>query len=302
MLTTASKHGYSGCLLPSAVVLLGLLGTGAWLLSPAGSGPAARAQEPGPADGSGRPRPSSVKFDLVASNHMVVSAKVNGQGPYRLVFDLGAPITLLGNKAAEESGAIDKKAPRSFLMGMRGEGEIQTLEVGTLTASQIPVVVLDHPTLKALGGFLGKPLDGIMGFTFFARYRTTIDYQAQVMTFESVNFQVRDLLQDLPERLAGPRIARRRILAPAGVWGLTLGEPVGDGAGVAIQTVRPGTPAATAGLRAGDVLTGLDGRWTTTVADVYAAAQAVEGTGPVEVVVRRSGVEERLSVRPAVGF
>ncbi len=110
-------------------------------------------------------------------------------------------------------------------MGMRGEGEIQTLEVGTLTATKIPVVVLDHPTLKALSGFLGRPLDGIIGFTFFARYRTTIDYQARLMTFEPVNYKVRDLIKDLPDRLAGPKIAKRRVLAPAGVWGLTLGEP-----------------------------------------------------------------------------
>jgi len=288
--------------LATAATSLGIIVAGVWWSGLVGLGLPAFAQDPGPADGSSRPKPSSVPFDLVASNHMVVRAKVNGQGPYRLVFDLGAPITLLGNKAAEGSGVIDKQAPKSFLMGMRGEGEIQTLEVGGLTASKIPVVVLDHPTLKALGGFLGRPLDGIMGFTFFARYRTTIDYQARVMTFEPVNYEVRNLLKDLPDRLAGPRVAKRRVLAPAGVWGLTLGEPVGDGEGVTIRTVRPATPAANAGLRPGDVLTNLDGRWTASVADVYAAAGAVEGTGPVEVVVRRSGMDEHLSVRPAVGF
>ena len=159
-------------------------------------------------------------------------------------------------------------------MGMRGEGKIKTLEVGELKAKDLPVIVLDHPTLKALGGFLGRPLDGIIGFTFFARYRTTIDYQAKMMTLEPVDFEVRDLIKDLPDRLAGPKVARRRVLAPAGLWGLTLGEPVDDGAGVAIKTVRPGSPAEAAGLKPGDVLTTLDGRWTTNVADAYAAAAA----------------------------
>ncbi len=50
------------------------------------------------------------------------------------------------------------------------------------------MIVLDHPILKALGDFLGRPLDGIIGYTFFARYRTTIDYQARQMTFEPVDF------------------------------------------------------------------------------------------------------------------
>ncbi len=291
-----------GCVFPGALILAGLVALGAWSSGLIPSGPVALAQDPAPTDASARAKPASVPFDLVASNHMVVKAKVNGQGPYRLVFDLGAPITLLGNKAGEESGTIPKDAPKSFLMGMRSEGEIQTLEVGNLTATKLPVVVLDHPTLKALGGFLGKPLDGIIGFTFFARYRTTIDYQSKVMTFEPVNFAVKNLLKDLPERLAGPKVAKRRTLSPAGVWGLTLGEQVGDGEGVAIKTVRNGSPAQIAGLRPGDVLTGFDGRWTASIADVYAAAQAVEGTGPVEVVLRRAGVEERIPVQPVNGF
>ncbi|WP_435008617.1 PDZ domain-containing protein [Tundrisphaera lichenicola] len=246
--------------------------------------------------------PAKVPFELVASNHMVVKAKVNGKGPYRLVFDLGAPITLLGNKAAEESGTIAKDAPKSFLMAMRGEGQIKTLEVGDLKAKDIPVIVLDHPTLKVLGGFLGRPLDGIIGFTFFARYRTTIDYQAKMMTLEPVDFEVRDLVKELPDRLMGPKVARRRVLAPAGLLGLTLGDPVKDGSGIAIRAVRPGSPAETAGLRPGDVLTTLDGRWTTSLADAYAAAHGSTPGQSVEAVVLRDGQEVRVQVKPVGGI
>ena len=290
-----------GCMIPTAALLAAAVATGAWLAGSLGGNPAARAQDPGPAT---KPvvAPAQVPFELAASNHMVVEAKVNGKGPYRLVFDLGAPVTLLGNRAGEDSGVVAREAGKSFLMGMRGEAKIRSLEVGGLTASDIPVVVLDHPTLKALGGFLRRPLDGIMGFTFFARYRTTIDYQAKVMTFEPVDYRVRNLFEDLPERLAGPKVARRRVLAPAGIWGLTLGETVDDGAGVAIRTVRAGSPAEAAGLRAGDVMTTLDGRWTASPTDAYAAAQAVVGAGPVEVVVRRNGKDERLAVQPAAGI
>jgi len=256
----------------------------------------ASAQDPAPAA-----KPASVPFELVASNHMVVTAKVNGKGPYRFVFDLGAPITLLGNKAGEESGAIPKDAPKSFLMGMRGEGMIKTLEVGGLSAKDLPVVVLDHPTLKALGGFLGRPLDGIIGFTLFARYRTTIDYQAKVMTFEPVAYEVRDLIKDLPARLAGPRVARARVLAPTGLWGLTLGEPAAA-LGIAIKTVRPGSPAEIAGLKPGDILTAIDGRWTADAADVYAATALAKAGRPVEIVLMRDGKEVRAKVEPMGGI
>ncbi len=298
----SQSHAAAGCLFPTSFCAAALLATGAWWSGFFSDSPSVRAQDPAPADGSKGAKPASVPFELVASNHMVVQAKINGNGPYRLVFDLGAPITLLSGKAGEESGAIPKDAPKSFLMGMRGEGEIGTLEVGDLTASKIPIVVLDHPTLKALGGFLGKPLDGIIGFTFFARYRTSINYQTKTMTFEPVTFQVRNLLKDLPDRLAASKVAHKRVLTPAGLWGLTLGEPVGDGTGVAIRTIRPQSPAAIAEILPGDILTGIDGRWTASPTDVYAAAQSIEGTGPVAVVVQRNGVEKTISVQPAVGF
>ena len=276
---------------------VGLVAVASALL--AGLVPALVAQEPPPAKKSER---VTLPFELVASNHMVVEAKINDKGPFRLVFDSGAPVSLLSNKAAEESGAIARGAPKSFLMGMRGEGTIKTLEAGDLKAKDISVLVLDHPTLKALGGFLGKPLDGIIGFTFFARYRTTIDYQAKLMTLEPVDFTVRDILKELPDRLAGPKIARRRVLAPSGLWGLTLGDPVDSGAGVAIKTVRSGSPAESAGLKAGDVLTTLDGRWTSNTADAYVAATGAAPGQAVEAVVLRDGQELKLTVKPVGGI
>ena len=197
-----------------------------------------------------KPGPVTLPFLLVASNHMVVEAKINGKGPFRLIFDSGAPVSLLANKAAEESGAVAKDAPKSFLMGLRGEGSIKSLEVGDLKAKDVPVVVLDHPTLKAIGGFLRKPIDGIIGFTFFARYRTTIDYQARVMTLEPVDFAVRDLLKELPDRLAGPKVARTPGARPGRALGPDPGRPGrrrrgrGDQAGPPRLPRREGRPQA----------------------------------------------------------
>src|SRR5581483_4228147 len=122
---------------------------------------------------------------VLPSNHMVVEAKINGKGPYRLIFDLGAPVSLLSNHAAEDAGAVDKKTPRGFFMGIRGEAAIRKLELGGLTADDVPVVVMDHPYLKALSaaeagpdvplfrnllGTTGRPLEGIIGYTFWAHY------------------------------------------------------------------------------------------------------------------------------------
>ena len=134
------------------------------------------------------PRKGVVPFELLATNHMVVQARRNGKGPYRLIFDLGAPITLLSNRASEASGVVKKTAPKSVLFALRGEAVVDRLELGGLTVRKLPAIVLDHPAVRVLGEVLGKPLDGIIGYTFFARYKTTIDYQKREMTFEPVDF------------------------------------------------------------------------------------------------------------------
>lgn len=261
----------------------------------------ARPQGPAPAAVKGA---AVVPFEMLPSNHMVVKARINGKGPYRLIFDLGAPITLLGNRAGEGSGVVKKSAPKSFLFSMRGESKVDTLEVGGLKATALPVIVLDHPALTALGTFLGGPLDGIIGFTFFARYRTTIDYKVNEMTFEPVDFRVKDLMKDLPERLVGPKVGRTRVLAPGAFFGLTVGAPSGglDSPGVPVTGVLEGSPAAEAGLRVGDLLAALDGRWTADVGDVYSAAAASSPGRTVAVDVVRDGQPVTLKVTPRAGF
>ncbi len=250
------------------------------------------------------PGASVVPFRMLPSNHMVVEAKINGKGPFRFIFDLGAPVTLLSNKVAESTGAIPKNAPRSFLMSTRGEGTVKNLELGELKAQDVPVIVMDHPALKALSGLFSRPLEGIIGYTFWAHYRMTIDYQAREMTFVPVDFEVRDLMKELPNRLSGPKVAKTLILAPRGLWGLTVGEPA-DGLsapGVPITSVVPGSPAEIAGLKPGDILTTLDGRWTSSVADTFAAAQNVPPGHPTQVVILRDGKEQTLTVIPREGI
>jgi len=247
---------------------------------------------------------ASVPFEVLATKHILVKATINGQGPFRLIFDVGSPVTLLTGAAAEESKVIKGDAPRAFLFGARGEAEVDSLKVGDLEAKDVPVLVMDHPLLGALGKALGRRIDGLIGYTFFARYRTSIDYQAREMTFEPVPFKVRNLMQDLPDRLAGPRVARRRVLAPGGLWGLAVGRPAGGvaAAGVPVLSVLPGSPAEAAGLKPGDLLTTLDGRWTASVADAYAAAAGVPPDRPAPVVVLRDGQELTLTVTPRDGI
>ena len=76
-------------------------------------------------------------------------------------------------------------------------------------------------------------------------------------------------------------------------YGATLRDQ--DGA-VQLTAVEAGSPAAQAGLTAGDLITAVDGRTTTDAAAVVAALRA--GTGAVDLTVMRNGEPQKLTLQP----
>ena len=90
------------------------------------------------------------------------------------------------------------------------------------------------------------------------------------------------------------------LIAGKAVQHSYLGVSVGDaptGAGAQVGTVRSGSPAATAGLKQGDVITAIDG---TAVADANALTAAVGDRQPgdtIKVTVKRDGSTVQLTVK-----
>jgi membrane-associated protease RseP (regulator of RpoE activity) len=265
-----------------------------------GTGNLARADTP-------KTAPATVPFDLLKSKHMVLMIKVNGKGPYRVIFDTGAPVMLLNTKVARASGVLAKSARPSLFapFGTMGQMTIKTLEVGDLKAENVAVVVMDHPTVEVISKILG-PIEGIVGFPFFARYKMTIDYQAKQLTFVPNGFKPPDVMQGLITSvmaMADDKPVKPTVLAPAGQWGLVVHKDTGDDeAGVTIDEVLPGSAGAQAGLKAGDRLLTLDGRWTDTLADTYLAASYVKAGTATKVVVQRGKEEISLTVTPRAGL
>jgi hypothetical protein len=249
--------------------------------------------------------PLTVPFELLPSRHMVVEVKLNGKGPYRLIFDTGAPMTLINNKIAKDSGVTGAKTKRPAfgVFGMMGPQEAKTLEVGTAKLDRASVIVMDHPTVQAISDVFG-PIDGIVGFPFFARFKMTVDYQKKELTLVPNGYKPADIMESLTAKLmAAQQNKDPQVVAPAAVWGFTLAdkEKDDDEAGMTVKAVLDGSAAAAGGLKAGDRVLTIDGRWTDTLADTLVAASLVKAGREVAVVVKRGGKDVKLSVKPTKG-
>jgi hypothetical protein len=235
-----------------------------------------------------KPKTAVVPFELLKSGHMAVNVKVNGKGPFKLIFDTGAPITLVNNKLAKEAKLLDgQEKPLFSLFGTMGEARIKELQIGEAKATDTSAVVMDHPTVEALAQGLKTPIYGLVGFPFFAQFRMTLDYKAKTMTLTPNGYKVKgNMLQDMTEAILSG--AKPRNLAPSAQWGVVCTKEQGDeDDGVDIKGVVPSSAADKAGLKRGDRLLTLDGRWTDSMTDLYEAAGHVKAGRTVKVKVKR---------------
>src|SRR6185437_2985146 len=246
-----------------------------------------------------------VPFELLSSRHIAVQVKINGKGPYRLVFDTGAPMNLINNKIARASGVLDPRAKRPTfgLFGAMGAHEAKTLQIGDAKLKNVPTVVMDHPTVMAISAALG-PIDGIIGFPFFARYKMTVDYQKKELTLVPNGYKPGDYLEGMMSKLMAAQNASQepKVLAPAGLFGFVADKAKGDDeAGVTVKDVLSGSPAAEAGMKVGDRVLTIDGRWTDTIEDAHLAATSVKPGQVAVVEVKRAGKDVKLSIKVAKG-
>ena len=252
-----------------------------------------------------------IPFTLMPTGHFLVSVKLNDKGPYKLIFDTGAPMMLINNRIAKDSGVLEKNAsaPLFSPFGAQAGAKAKTFEIGALKAVDVPMMVMDHPTVRAFSNAFEKehgPVDGIVGFPFFARYKMIVDYQAKELTMTPNGYQPSDVMEALMKTIMGggsKDSGKPRIVAATGLWGIVIEKDLKDEeAGVTIKQVMPGSAAEKAGLKAGDRLLTIDGRWTDSIGDTYQAASAVKVGKAVPAVLKREGKEIRLMVTPTKGL
>lgn len=242
--------------------------------------------------------PASVPLEVLRTRHVAVQTKINGEGPFRLVLDTGAPITFINRRVAVKLGLMKPDAAKQpAMLGMGGQVKVRSLEVGSVKAEDVPVMILDHPIVEMIGQVEGG-IDGIVGYTFWARYRMTLDYQAKQATFASSDYKPQDVLASVMARLMNTD-DRAPVISPAGLWGMEAAVEKGK---VVVKRVTPGWPAAQAGLRPGDRIKTINRRWTDTFPELLDALAHARPDQPAAMVIDRSGTEVRVEVRPRTGL
>lgn len=120
-----------------------------------------------------------IPFDI-RGNKIVVDATINGQGPYPLIVDTGASLTVLDRALADELGleAVGTTEVGDSSSSAERVADlvlIRELSIGGMTASGVQATSWDRSDLYR--GMANRPR-GIIGFPFFSEYLLTVDYTA----------------------------------------------------------------------------------------------------------------------------
>jgi hypothetical protein len=252
---------------------------------------------------SGFTGPVVIPIEVVPSGHIAIMAKINGEGPFRFIFDTGAPTLVIGERVSKETAILPANFHRPFftVLGNLGEHPVKSITLGRAEQKGLITDVWNHPTVDLLSRAFG-PFEGLIGFPFFAHYRVTIDYRAKTMSLTPSTYQPADTKEKMVRHFNGDD-SPAPILAAGESLGIRVKKDSKDNeAGVTIDNVLEGSPAADAGLKPGDRLLTLDGRWTDTVQDCYLAATAIDSSRGVAVSFQRGGKPHKaeLVVKPGI--
>ena len=256
-------------------------------------------------DGS---KPASAPFKLLPSRHILVKVTINGEGPYNFIFDTGAPINLLSSRVAKDAKIKGGGGGMFSLFGGLNQTTVKSIGMAGVSVADVPVVVMDHPTVQTISEVFEKEygkIDGIVGFPFFARYRMAIDYQAKELTFQPSGFKPGDYLKEITNSLmsATENDGKPTVEPSQGLWGFSIAEPAkNDQPGMIVSKVYGQSRAEAGGLRVGDRIVTFGKRWITSEADLVRATSQINPRKKTAIEIVRDGKTLMLDIAPAVGY
>jgi membrane-associated protease RseP (regulator of RpoE activity) len=247
-----------------------------------------------------------------------VRVRINGKGPFNFLVDSGAPALYIATETARKVG-LDPAKDDFWTPVDRLEFEGGPRLSGLKARVEDPFQLVGMNAL----GLPGASIDGILGFTILARFRLEIDPTRDRMTWTKLAYEPKE--PRIPKRRPGekpsPELQAMNMLGPVaklaalltggkqpeeqlhprGFIGLELDEAAGAGA-VRVARVLPDSPAAKAGLRAGDQIVRLLGQEAKSAKITREAVSEVRVGARVPILVRRGAETVALVVVAGEGL
>lgn len=261
-----------------------------------------------------------IPYRLTDTKHVLVRAKLNGQGPFNFILDTGAPAVFIPKAVAKKVGIeTDEK----------GWGTFKSFELeGGLVVQKARTRVEDLFQLEGMNGMglAGVELHGVIGYNVLARYRITFDFTADKLTFAPLQFDPPPPqgLGKGGEGQGGLEIMGTMMKVMAGLMGvkpdfdIRSSGSVGvefdqKSAGLFVKRVFKDGPADVAGLQVGDkidsvVLPPENPKGTSRtvsiddVADFNRSLKKSLAGSAIKVVVEREGKSKSVSVTLGKGY
>lgn len=256
------------------------------------------------------PETYQVPYRLTNTLHLLVRAKINGKGPYNFIIDTGAPLLFVATKVGKELGLKSDNNGWCVLDRYEMEGGVVQEKVKCR---------IDTPfQLEGMNGMgmAGAELHGIIGYTVLAHYRMEFDFTRDKMTWTKLTdfkppqpigiggkgggqggLEIIGGMMKVLGFLAGAKTAP--VQAPRGFLGVSLTE--GDDI-VAIKAVLPKSPAADAGLLAGDRIDAVDGKGVRRISDLHQATAKLTAGQEVRLTILRNNEKMQLAVKAGDGL
>ncbi len=255
--------------------------------------------------------PIAVPYRLTVPKHIMVRAKINGKGPFNFILDTGAPALFVATKVADQLGLKPDE---------NGWGNFDRFEIeGGVVLENARGIIHTPFQLEGMNGMglAGAELHGMIGYNILARYRIEIDLTSDKMLWTPSGYE-----PPLPKRAGGKGGSGGGGLEVMGSIMKTLGGFLGRKATpevvlraslglelagekndvVRIQSVHKESPAARAGVKAGDRLVKVKGRTVVDVADVHRYARELSPGDKIELTVERDGQTKGITVEAGKGL
>lgn len=267
---------------------------------------------PGIALGQATPKvagePTPVPFKLSRTQHVVIRVKIDGKGPFNFVVDTGCPVLVISTEAAKKAGLASEKG-----VGVIGKLEFE----GGLSLDKVKARVETPFQIEGMNsmGLPGVELHGLMGYTVLAKYKIEIDLSRERMIWTPLAFDPPGFDKMRLKEGAGANIeimgSMLKILSrlsglkpgppaqPRGFVGVEI-EQIGDTP--TIKSVLDGSPAAVAGVKAGDQLHVINGKTVASVAEAMSAVSELRSGQNVDLAILRGGEKMNLKLKTGDGF